>query len=60
LEAHFLSTGELTTAQVKNRQLLRKVMETEHFYSIATEWWHFNACSRSSAKRKYEVLNEEK
>jgi D-alanyl-D-alanine dipeptidase len=60
LEAHFLSTGELTTAQVKNRQLLRKVMATEQFYSIPTEWWHFNACSRASAKRKYEVLNEEK
>lgn len=59
LEAQFLATGELTTAQVENRKLLRKVMQSEGFRNIPSEWWHFNACSRNQAKVKYTVLMEE-
>lgn len=55
-EAHYLATGELTEEQVANRKLLRKVMSSEQFSNIATEWWHFNACSRATAKQKYQVL----
>ena len=59
LESHFLSTGELTKNQIANRDLLRKVMRSEGFRNIPTEWWHFNACSRKEAKLKYIFLENE-
>ncbi len=55
-EAKFLANGELTTEQIDNRKLLRKVMSSEGFTNIQTEWWHFNACSRAFAKIKYTIL----
>jgi len=58
-EAHFLQTGELSKEQWNNRQLLRKVMRSEKFRNLPTEWWHFNACSRFEAKRKYKLLEKE-
>lgn len=59
LEEQFLALGELSEEQIKNRKLLRKVMESEGFMNIATEWWHFNACSRNEAKEKYSILAKE-
>ena len=56
-EAHYLKTGELTNQQVENRKLLRKVMQSQGFSNIKTEWWHFNACSRVQAKARYKILN---
>ena len=56
LEQHFLSLGKLSRKQIENRRLLRRVMRSQFFYNIPTEWWHFNACSRAMAKRKYKVL----
>lgn len=58
-EAHFLSTGELTTGQLENRKLLRKVMRSQGFRNLPTEWWHFNACPRWEAKQKYVLLEKE-
>lgn len=55
LENHFLQLGELTQEQIDNRKLLRKVMASQNFQNIATEWWHFNACSRESAKKRYKI-----
>lgn len=59
MEQHFLATGELTEEQVRNRQLLRKVMQQGGFTPIQSEWWHFNACSRATAKWKYPLLEKE-
>jgi D-alanyl-D-alanine dipeptidase len=58
-EAHFLQTGELTTQHAENRRLLRKVMQSQGFRNIPTEWWHFNACSRNEAKKKYKRIDRE-
>ncbi len=55
-ERHFLSTGELTSEQYANRQLLRKAMRQGGFWVIQTEWWHFNAHSRETSKKMYEVV----
>jgi D-alanyl-D-alanine dipeptidase len=55
-EAYFFKTGELTEEQVANRALLRKVMASQNFKNIKTEWWHFNAFPRSIAKSKYKAL----
>jgi len=59
MEAHFLATGELTEQQIANRSLLRKVMRSQGFRNLPTEWWHFNACSRKEASQKYRLLEKE-
>lgn len=59
MEQHFLATGELTAKQVQNRQLLRRVMRQGGFTPIQSEWWHFNACTRATAKWKYSLLEKE-
>ena len=58
-EAHFLAKGELTQQQIDNRKLLRKVMKSQGFRNLPTEWWHFNACSRNDALTKYKILDKE-
>jgi D-alanyl-D-alanine dipeptidase len=46
----------LTVEQVQNRRLLRSVMRQSGFHTVSGEWWHFNACSRSEAKQKYQLI----
>lgn len=58
-EAEFLKSGELSKKQVDNRRLLRRVMYTQRFSNIPSEWWHFNACSRMTASQKYQLLETE-
>jgi D-alanyl-D-alanine dipeptidase len=55
-EARLLSEGKLTEEQVRHRKLLRTVMYKAGFYNIQTEWWHFNACTREAARKKYTIL----
>ncbi len=55
-EGEMLEQGKLTQEQVENRRLLRRVMGKAGFNGIRTEWWHFSACSRQEAARKYEVV----
>jgi D-alanyl-D-alanine dipeptidase len=59
MEAQFLAKGELTQQQIDNRKLLRKVMKSQGFRNLPTEWWHFNACSRNDALMKYKILQKE-
>lgn len=59
LEAQFLASGELTRQQVANRALLRRIMRSQRFSNIPTEWWHFNAYPRAVAKGRYEVMTKE-
>jgi D-alanyl-D-alanine dipeptidase len=58
-EVHFLSTGELTKEQWKNRRVLRRVMRSQNFRNLPTEWWHFNACPRWKARSMYHLLEKE-
>ena len=55
-ELRFLKSGELTQQQYQNRKLLRKVLKYSGFYNIPSEWWHFNAYSRTSASQKHQML----
>ncbi|MBK5719616.1 M15 family metallopeptidase [Dysgonomonas sp. Marseille-P4677] len=55
-EAELVAEGILTKQQVKNRNLLRKVMTRAGFLTIRGEWWHFNAVSLSEAKRLYKII----
>jgi D-alanyl-D-alanine dipeptidase len=56
LEDSFLRAGLLSPKQLSNRLLLRRLMQSEGFRQLPTEWWHFNACSRNEAKQKYAVV----
>lgn len=56
LERDFVKKGLLTPEQLHNRQLLRKVMRSQRFFNIPTEWWHFNAYTRKAAKARFEVI----
>lgn len=58
-EAYYLEKGELTSEQVANRQLLRKVMRSQGFRNLQTEWWHFNAFSRKDLIEKYKPIEFE-
>ena len=59
LEKQFLASGELSKKQVENRRLLRRVMRSQQFRNIPSEWWHFNANSRITASHLYQrLLNE--
>ena len=55
-EQRLLKEGKLTQKQIDNRILLRKVMRKAGFFNIQTEWWHWNSCSRNTAKSKYKVV----
>lgn len=55
-EWHFLKTGELTKEQWENRKLLRRIMRSQRFSNIPSEWWHFNAFSRLTCETKFEIL----
>lgn len=59
LEYQFLKSGELTQKQVDNRRLLRRVMSSQKFRNIPTEWWHFNAFSRITTSHKFQLLINE-
>ena len=53
LEAALLARGELTPAQVANRQLLRNAMTQAGFVGINSEWWHFDCGDRELVRRNY-------
>ena len=55
-EQQLLTKGILTKESLENRQLLRRVMKSAGFQPLRTEWWHFNKCSRATAKRYYKVI----
>jgi D-alanyl-D-alanine dipeptidase len=46
----------ITPVQEKNRKLLRRVMKEAGFSTISSEWWHFNAMSRTVAKQLYPIV----
>lgn len=55
-EDMLIKEGKLTREQVNNRIILRKVMKEAGFKPLRTEWWHFNACNREEAKKRYKVI----
>ncbi|SFU04281.1 D-alanyl-D-alanine dipeptidase [Algoriphagus locisalis] len=55
-EQQMLDEGKISAAQIANRAILRKVMTTNGFTGIGSEWWHFNAFSRKEAGEKFEII----
>ncbi len=55
-EDYFFKKGLLSKKQIENRKLLRKVMTSQGFINIPTEWWHFNGVTRKQAKVQFAIL----
>lgn len=56
LEQKFLASGELTQEQLKNRLLLRGLLEDQGFKVLEHEWWHFNALPKNQVYGQYAIL----
>ncbi len=55
-ESTLLSQHRISKEAYDNRRLLRKVMRHAGWMPLRTEWWHFNLCSRKTARRYYKVI----
>lgn len=55
-EQQLVAAHRISRRALKNRQLLREVMRYAGWRPLRTEWWHFNMCSRATAKRYYKVI----
>lgn len=55
-EEALVEAGKITSEELDNRRLLRKIMRQAGFRTILYEWWHFNACSRAEAKKNYSLI----
>ena len=55
-ESYYLGTGDLNQEHIKNRKLLRKVMTSQGFWNLSTEWWHFTIGRHKDAVKKYPAL----
>ena len=55
-EAALLQSGKISREELNNRLLLRQIMREAGFRTILYEWWHFNACSRETAKKHYALI----
>ncbi len=56
-ENELLKTRRISPTEYYNRRLLRRIMEEAGFKPITTEWWHFNACTREEALKKYPLID---
>ena len=55
-EADALKSGRLTQEQINNRNLLRKIMKRAGWVMLPSEWWHFNAFTRTYTKEHYPLF----
>lgn len=53
-EAELLARGELTRAQLDNRQLLRDMMAHAGFVGILSEWWHYDCGDRNLVRAGFQ------
>jgi len=51
LENLLCAKGSLSQSQIANRKLLRTAMVKAGFSVNPFEWWHFNSCNRTIAKK---------
>lgn len=55
-ENEFLSNGQLSQLQWKNRQILRVVMEQAGFSQLPHEWWHYDALPGAEVRARFQRL----
>jgi D-alanyl-D-alanine dipeptidase len=51
-----LKTGQISSAQLANRLLLRLVMVRGGFFPLDIEWWHFDCALPASARRRFKRI----
>lgn len=56
LEEQFIKESKLTEKQIRNRRLLRRVMEEAGFIQLPFEWWHYDALPKSEVKEKFKII----
>ncbi len=56
-EEALFQSGKITRGELENRRLLRQIMKEAGFKTILYEWWHFNACTRAEARKKYKLID---
>ncbi|WP_294958796.1 M15 family metallopeptidase [uncultured Fibrobacter sp.] len=55
-EAAALESGRLTQQQIDNRNLFRNIMKRAGWVTLQSEWWHFNAYTRTYTKEHYPLF----
>jgi D-alanyl-D-alanine dipeptidase len=55
-EEEFLAAGQLSAEHLKNRRLLRSLMEEAGFLSIPHEWWHFDALPPAEVRARFAIV----
>ena len=55
-ESELVRRGRISEQEMQNRLLLRQVMREGGFRSLPSEWWHFNFCSRETARKEYKLI----
>ena len=55
-ETELVRAGRITSRELENRLLLRKVMTEAGFRTVKSEWWHFNSCTLEEAKQMYKLI----
>lgn len=55
-EMELVRSGKISEQERLNRILLRQVMKKAGFRALPNEWWHFNLCSRETAKKNYHLI----
>jgi D-alanyl-D-alanine dipeptidase len=53
LEAQHLASGVLTPTQLRNREMLRRVLFASGFQGISNEWWHFDIGDRADVRAHF-------
>jgi len=56
-EDSLVQVGQLTERQVKNRRILRDILQRAGFIQLPDEWWHFNAGGSDAVRASYRILD---
>jgi D-alanyl-D-alanine dipeptidase len=56
LEDQFLREGRLSLIQVRNRKLLRQLMQDAGFIQLPHEWWHFDRYPKSEVRARFPIV----
>ena len=56
IEQDIRLSGPLSSQEISNRLLLRKVMMQAGFEPLVNEWWHFNAYPNEVVRKKYSII----
>ena len=58
-EDSLLANGLITSQELENRKLLRRVMTESGFITCISEWWHFNHIPSIRAKQELKIIDIE-